>query len=432
MNVQAQLAKGSFQCHCGRVHQCDTALLRIERGVLKELGTILAGFHHVLVISDGNTRPLCGQAVIQVLKDQGFTVDEAFFNQKTVLVPDEKAIAAVEAVYMEGTQAIIGVGSGVINDLSKYIAFTHGIPSMIVATAPSMDGFASSGAVMMLGGFKVTCPRKAPRWIVGDIDILTAAPMEMIRSGIGDILGKYSALSDWKLAHILSKDPMCDLIYQMVEEELETCVDNIPKIMERDPDAIGRLMESLAIVGISLAYQGSSRPASGSEHLISHFFELTSIMKNKPYFPHGIDVGYAAVIAEILRKQLLQEDPGTFATDFNRREWEAGLQKVFGEMAEDIITLQDDAKTYTTDRSALIRENWEAIQNILGQTPGVEFIVEKLEAAGFHLDEFIALYGWESIRNGILYATDLKTRYTLLELLSDTGYLKRYATALKF
>ena len=84
---------------------------------------------------------------------------------------------------------------------------------------------------------------------------------------------------------------MCDMIYKMVETELNACAENIDSIMNRDPASIGRLMESLAIVGIALAYQGSSRPASGSEHLISHYFELQGVKNNEPYFPHGIDVG---------------------------------------------------------------------------------------------------------------------------------------------
>lgn len=432
MNVHELLEKGSFLCECGRVHQCDTKILRIRQGVLEDLGDILKDYHHVLFISDGNTRPLGGETAINLLEKQGTIVDEVYFNQKEILVPNEKAIARVENNFSDGIELIIGVGSGVINDLSKYVAFSHNIPSMIIATAPSMDGFASSGAVMMLGGLKVTCTCKAPRYIIGDSDVLTNAPMDMIRSGIGDILGKYSALSDWKIANILSTDPMCDLIYTMVEEELIACSRSISAIMQRNPNAIARLMKSLAIVGISLAYQESSRPASGSEHLISHFFELTSLMNKKSYFPHGIDVAYSAIVTEILRKRLLEEDTPSFTSSFNRSAWQKGLYRIFGsEMTQDIISLQEKAKTYTTDRSELIRYHWPEIKSALEQTPGVDFIIKKLEEADFHLGEFVEMYGMATIKDAVRYATDLKTRYTLLELLSDTGYLELYAETLK-
>ena len=164
MNVQDLLQKDAFLCDCGREHHSDTRILQVgDAAIYDRIPGMLGGIHRVLVISDGNTRPLCGEKVIAALAGAGITVDEAFFNQTDVLIPDEATIAKAEACFCAGTGAVIGVGSGVINDLSKYIAFNHQVPSMIVATAPSMDGFASSGAVMMLKGLKVTCSKRAPK-----------------------------------------------------------------------------------------------------------------------------------------------------------------------------------------------------------------------------------------------------------------------------
>ena len=431
MNVQTLLSKGDIQCHCGRTHHCDTKTLLVADNVYCRIPNLLEGIDHVMVISDGNTRPLCGEKVIETLTDAGITVDEAYFDQTEVLVPDEKAIAYAERFVKEETRVIIGVGSGVINDLSKYIAYEHGIPSMIVATAPSMDGFASAGAVMFLKGLKVTCQRRAPRWIVADKAVLANAPIDMIRSGIGDIMGKYSALSDWKLAYLLSEEPMCDMIYEMVETELNACADNIDAIMQRNPSAIGRLMESLAIVGIALAYQGSSRPASGSEHLISHYFELQGVKNHEPYFPHGIDVGYASIVSEILRKRIADENPDDFQFDFNKAHWTEEIKRCFGDTADEIETLQEKNKTFEIDRSTYIRNHWKEIKAMLDQTPGVEFICGKLKDAGYDIHTFVDTYGMNKIRDAVCYATDIKTRYTLLQLLRDTGYLEKYAKELK-
>ncbi|MBQ9156923.1 MAG: sn-glycerol-1-phosphate dehydrogenase [Eubacterium sp.] len=433
MDVQELLKKGTFDCECGRTHQCDTKHLLVGRGVLEQIPGLLRedGITHVCVLSDGNTRPLCGAKVIDLLKADGVTVDEAYFDQTEVVVPDEKSIAYADSFIKDGAQLVIGVGGGVMNDLSKYVAYEHDIPSMIVATAPSMDGFAASGAVMLLKGLKVTVNRRAPRFIVGELDILKDAPIDMIRSGIGDTLGKYSALSDWKLAILMGEEEPCQMIYDLVEESLTNCANNIDAIMRRDPDAIGKLMEGLAVVGITLAYQKSSRPASGSEHMISHFFELTCIKNHRPYFPHGIDVGYAAIVSEILRKRLLQEDPDSFAFSFDRAAWRAGLEECFSDMADEIQKMQDDNGTYEKDRSGFIRENWDTIRPMLEQTPGVDFIREKLRRAGFNIQEFIDLYGLDHIKNAVRYASDIKTRYTLLSLLSDTGYLEQYASELE-
>jgi glycerol-1-phosphate dehydrogenase [NAD(P)+] len=431
MDVQKLLAKGSFHCSCGRDHRCDTKTLDVGGSeIYGKIPGLLGDVSRVLVISDGNTRPLCGEKVISELAGAGIQVDEAFFDQTEVLIPNEKTIAEANACFHEGDAAVIGIGSGVINDLSKYIAFDHNVPSMIVATAPSMDGFASSGAVMMLGGLKVTCQKKAPRWILADMAVLKDAPIDMIRSGLGDVMGKFSALSDWKIATLMGNEPPCDMIYDLVENEIKICVDNIEAIMNRDEKAIGKLMESLAVIGLTLAWQGSSRPASGSEHLISHFFELTCVKNHLPYFPHGIDVAYASIVTEILRKKLAGEDPETFVNTFNEADWKAGLVRCFGDMAPDIEVMQVKNQTYTTDRLPFIKAHWDEIRGYLNQTPGVEFMMDKLTKAGYQLSEFTDMYGIEKIKDAVHYASDIKTRYTLLQLLRDTGKLEAYADAL--
>ena len=87
---------------------------------------------------------------------------------------------------------IVGIGSGVIQDLCKYVSFNKNLPYFIIATAPSMDGYASKGAAMITDNMKVTYNAHVPEVIIGDVDILKNAPMDMIKSGYGDILGKFS------------------------------------------------------------------------------------------------------------------------------------------------------------------------------------------------------------------------------------------------
>lgn len=120
-------------------------------------------------------------------------MEQVFFYRKAgVLVPDEAAVAEMEQYITARTDLIVGVGSGVIQDLCKYVNFRHNLPYHIVATAPSMDGYASVGAAMIWKNMKVTFTWHAPEVIIGDVDILKDALMEMIRAGYGDILGKYS------------------------------------------------------------------------------------------------------------------------------------------------------------------------------------------------------------------------------------------------
>ena len=174
------------------------------------------------------------------------------------------------------------MGSGVIQDLCKYVSYQAKLPYYIVATAPSMDGYASKGAAMIWDNMKVTYNAHVPEVIIGDVDVLKDAPMEMIQSGYGDILGKYSCLNDWKLSRVVNGEYFCRYVYDLTYEILCKTKDLGPKLLERDAAAIETLMEALVGVGIAMAYVGNSRPASGSEHHLSHFFEVTGIMNGKP------------------------------------------------------------------------------------------------------------------------------------------------------
>ena len=174
MNVK-ELLRGEFLCSCGQKHSCDIKEILVEKGALDKIPGFLAGHKNALLVSDGNTKPLCGEKVLEKLRGAGMNVTEAFFNQTSLVIPDEHSIAFVDSFVTADTDVIVGVGSGVINDLCKYVSFTHKLPYMIVATAPSMDGYASKGAAMIISGMKVTYTTHVASWIVGDTDILANA-----------------------------------------------------------------------------------------------------------------------------------------------------------------------------------------------------------------------------------------------------------------
>ena len=173
---------------------------------------------------------------------------------------------------------------------------------MIVATAPSMDGYASNGAAMITDGMKVTYPAGLPTAIIADTAVLKDAPMDMIKAGFGDIIGKFSALNDWKLSKCVNGEYFCQYIYDLTYQQIQKMLDLADGIQKRDEKTIGALMEALVIVGILMSFAGSSRPASGSEHHLSHFFEITGIVENVPYLAHGLDVVYSTVITAKIRE----------------------------------------------------------------------------------------------------------------------------------
>ncbi len=168
--------------------------------------------------------------------------------------------------YEGNADLIVGVGSGTINDLCKFISFKLGLDYIIYATAPSMDGFVSIGSALMLNHVKTTVDCHGPIAVIGDPEILAAAPMRLISAGLCDTLGKYTCLLDWKLSHLICGEYYCAEVVGMVEEALRAVSNQIDRIPDRDPAAIKAVMEALVLTGIAMSYVGNSRPASGCEH----------------------------------------------------------------------------------------------------------------------------------------------------------------------
>ena len=272
---------------------------------------------------------------------------------------------------------------------------------------------------MIMGGMKVTCKAGLPKAIIADTEVLSNAPIDMIKAGYGDIIGKYSALNDWKLSRCVNDEYFCDYIYDLTFEQIKTTLDLAEGILRREEKSIKALMEALVVVGVMMSFAGSSRPASGSEHHLSHFFEITGILAGSEYFSHGIDVAFSTVITAQIREKILADrfPPRIYRpTDKNRR---TELKKIYGDVADGCIELQDKVGNYKKDRMAVYSAKESQIRKILSEMPSSAEIKRMLSLVGLDTEEFFALYGKRKINDAVLYAKDLKDRYTVLWLNYD-------------
>lgn len=405
-----QLLKG-VDCSCGKKHTCDIDYVYIESNAIERLRSICKTFSEILIVADGNTFSAAGEKTLNALKNK--TVKKVIFSGDKILVPNEEAIENVEKELV-GTELIIGIGSGVIQDLCKYVSFKNKIPYMVVATAPSMDGYASNGAAMITGGMKVTYPAGLPRAIIADTEVLKNAPIDMIKAGYGDVIGKFSALNDWKLSKCVNGEYFCDYIYNLTYGQIQNTLKLAKGILERNEESIKTLMEALVLIGILMSFVGSSRPASGSEHHLSHFFEITGIIENTEYFPHGIDVAFSTVKTAEIREKILN---GKFPEKIKRLSKESlrkRVAEIYGPVAEGCIALQERVGNYANDRSKIYLEKENEIRSILSEMPTTEEIKEMLSLAELDINDFYSLYGKEKIETAVLYAKELKDRYTVL------------------
>lgn len=310
------LAGLSFDCSCGKRHTVDIKKIVTGNGVLGRIAEIASDFRNgrIFIIADNNTYPICCKDVEGLLERQGFDTYSYVFDARHPLIPDEKVLGRLIIETEARTSLIIAIGSGTINDLARMVSFKLRIPYIIVSTAPSMDGYASVVSPLIVDGSKVTYQAVYPYAIIADSNILKNAPMNMIQAGFGDILGKLTALTDWELSRRLNGEYYCETTVKVVRAAIEKCRQNITGITKRDEASVLYLMEALILSGIAIGIIGNSRPASGAEHHMAHYWEVDAIKRGGDHPLHGNSVGVGTVVVSMLYKLMAEKLPDGMQT----------------------------------------------------------------------------------------------------------------------
>ena len=311
----SQWAGMEYSCACGKSHKVDIQAIRVGSGVIQELPGILRdlGASHIFLVADNYTYEAAGRQVEQLLDQAGLAYHKRVFQTETPLVPNEYALGSVLAAMTSQDDMLLAVGSGTLNDVTKYVSARTGIPYVIAATAPSMDGYASTVAPTILDGFKTTLPAVYPAAIVADVDILKDAPMPMLTAGFGDIIGKFTSLADWRLSHQLNGEYYCPEVAGVIEAAVETCAANAQALAQREPQAIQAMTEALILSGLAMGMVGVSRPASGAEHQMAHYWEMDALRRGEEHPLHGNAVGVGTVLAASLYEMAAEYLPQGFA-----------------------------------------------------------------------------------------------------------------------
>lgn len=292
-------------CICGHSHEMATKAVVIESGCLMEFGRYVKGFGlegRCAAVYDQNTYHAAG--LIRPAADQEIILDS------NNLHANEIATSSVSEQLEPDIKFLVAVGSGTIHDITRYCAHRRGIPFVACPTAASVDGFCSTVSAMTWEGYKKTLPGRAPDLVLADIDVIKEAPISLALSGVGDILGKYTALADWKIAHALNGEFFCPFIEGMTRDAVRTVYQCCEKIQEKDEEAFIQLTYGLLLSGLAMQLMGNSRPASGAEHHISHLLEMDlPLLKIHSAASHGekVGVGAAIVSGEYHRLARIQE-----------------------------------------------------------------------------------------------------------------------------
>jgi glycerol-1-phosphate dehydrogenase [NAD(P)+] len=384
----------------------------------------------LFVVADQNTQRAQGKVVVAALQSAGLHVKALVFTNREVVADGAHILDVLIAAGREDW-TYVAVGSGTLTDITRFASHRTKSSFISVPTAPSVDGFTSIGAPLIIHGVKDTVLAQAPIAIFADINTLASAPQPMIAAGFGDMLGKATSVADWRIGRLLWDEPYDDSIALRTLAAVDLCVANAPAIGQGDQSAIRVLMEALIESGFCMLDFGTSRPASGAEHHYSHYWEMKLLQEGRPAILHGAKVGVATSLVasyyDQFRRMSRQEvvDRLEASTLPPRAAEVERIREAYGALADDIVKVQakflnlSDAD-YDQIKHRIV-EHWDEIQAIAAQVPPADEIAALLHTAGGPATTSELGLSADEESRAIAYGHYLRDRFTSRKLARVLG-----------
>jgi glycerol-1-phosphate dehydrogenase [NAD(P)+] len=441
-SINDLLQPEGFPCICGKHHHAALHYLALGPGVLAQLpGMIRAvGSLKPFIVMDDNTRRAAGHSVCSMLAGERIPHTSFCFAQAHV-EPDEYSVGQVVMAFDPSCDLILGIGSGSINDICKIVSNVSGKPLAIVATAPSMDGFASNTSSMISGGIKKTIYSTCPLAIIADTDILCQAPLRMLQAGLGDMLAKYVSICEWRISHLVNGEYYCESVAEMMRRATRKCVMAADGLARRDPLAVQAVVEGLILSGIAMSFAEVSRPASGLEHYFSHIWEMRALASHKPAELHGIQVGVGTLLTLKIYEWIHAVRPDRdhaldVVSRFDRTIWTADMRRIFGSSSDNLLAMETvsgihDAQKHKA-RLEHILIHWPGILRIMEEElPSYLDILKLMQGIGEPaLPSEIGITQAE-VRDALIASMEIRDKYIGSRLLWDLGMLDEWAVRLQ-
>ncbi len=383
------------------------------------------------LICDDRTWPVLGAAVEARLRAAALPVRTIRLAGPEVVADETRIVEILLQAGPPAGRVFIAVGAGTLCDLTRFASHRSGRPFVSLPTAPSVDAYTSMNAPLVIRGLKVTIDAQQPLAVFADVDVLCAAPAPMIAAGAADVLGKYTALADWRLAHLLWDEEIDEGIVAEQYRALRAVSDAAEGIGRREPAAIAALMRALLDSGSAMARWRNSRPASGSEHHLSHYWETMRLLRGQPALLHGAKVGVGSVLMARAYERLrgmTREQAATrlAATPEPDAEAErATIRAGYGVIADEVMSAQGDLLPLAPERWARLQQDiltqWDAIQAIAADVPAPEEMAGMLRAAGAPVEPAVLGLTAEEVAAGLRYSHYIRDRFTVRRLEAALG-----------
>ncbi|MDD7384672.1 MAG: sn-glycerol-1-phosphate dehydrogenase [Actinomycetaceae bacterium] len=409
-------------------------------GVVAQTGALfqrLFASKRAQVVADENTFGAAGRAVMDSLKAAGVECAEPYvFPGHPTLYANWENVLNVRALVAEDPDAIlVSIGSGTLNDLAKLASGQLDRPYMIVATAASVDGFASFGASIVKDGFKSTYSCPAPAGIVMDSSIMYGAPARLTATGYGDLIEKIPAGADWMLADALGIEAIDPIAWDLVQGPLRATLADPDAIARGDKDAIAKLGEGQIMSGLAMQEYQQSRPASGVGHHFSHVWEMEGQgLDWEPPLSHGFKVGIGTIASCAIWEEFLALTPDDFNVDraqaavktpeeITQRVHEMVIPKIWDTATQFCLDKRVEGKELE-DRIHLLAQQWPQLhERAEQQVVKPEEAMSMLKAAGAPYHPAQIKITKERLRKTHYQAQMIRTRYTVVDILTDLGLM---------
>lgn len=441
----AGLANTDLLCPlCGRHHKIPIGAMQVGRSLVQTIPSrlsVILGHQPRLacLVYDQAIEAIIQDQVIRPLEQSGLHLVTMPLGGPGQSLDSEAGLGNRAAARLDPqVDVLIGAGSGVISDLTKWIATQTGKPYLIFGTAPSMNAYTSITATMTENDIKTSRLLDPASAVLLDVDIQAAAPMEMIHAGIGDLAARAICSADWMLAHHLKQAYFCPVPYQMCAQNERLYLASAGAIRQRQPEALAHLSEAVLMSGLSMTVlDGETSPSSGAEHVISHFWDLLTHIRGIPKNLHGAQVGVGTLImiafyhymrnydiGKIDPQAVLRSRPSLEELETENRRLYGHSGEMFNEVVRKKRVPDQELPGYTKSILADWENLWAALDPYV---PSLAAIRDPFLAAGVpHTLAALQRTRAEGIE-ALVKGPQYRARYTLLDLAWELGLLPESA-----
>jgi len=305
-----ELLNKTFHCQCGSTHTVPIQKILYAPDAIECMPDVLARYvegRRVVLVGDVRTLSVAGKCASEALERTGWASD-------VIIVPDTDSGAPVcdDITYtwlksqFSPADIALAIGCGVVNDLTKWLAFEQNIPYAAIVTAATTNGFTSANVAPAIAGVKSIIAARPPLAVFAVPSIIADAPFELTSAGLGDVIAKPVSTADWMMNHIFNGEHFCRTCSEMINSLEPYYMEHPECIRERQASALEALINALVYSGIAMTIMGNSAPASGGDHLLRHTLDMLSSVDGCEHDLHGRQVGLGTILASVLYEKIFQ------------------------------------------------------------------------------------------------------------------------------